>query len=168
MLKPLLKVCLVALLATVFVSTSHADDIWAEVDGHDVSVFHLGAYYNCCWILDADIVEGVEVIDLYEIEGEGSEYCYCFCYFDLSFHFEVTESGDYLLRVWYLVTEDYPYEYVLAAELPIHIDGDSDGSLFWVEQSPCGGWATSVPSGGDQPMEPNPETNWSALKTLYR
>ncbi len=162
MTKPLLRVALALLLAFALIHSSHADPIWAEVDGSTVTVYHLGAVYNCCWVLDAELYFTEGTIDLYEIEGPGSEYCYCFCELDLSFHFEVNEPGDYLLRVWYLRTEDGSYEYELVAELPIVIEEEGEGLPLWSDQSDCGGWVTGAP-------EPVIETgSWSVIKKLYR
>ena len=74
----------------------------------------------------------------------------------------MAQPGDYLLRVWYLETVTGSNEYILVAELPIHIAEEGAGSqLLWAEQSPCGGWISSIPEEDPQPP------SWSTVKALY-
>ncbi len=158
---PLLLLPMLAMLTAPYLSKARAD-VWADVDGTDVSLFHTDARYNCCWVLDVNLDFGAGVIDLWEIEGEGGDTCYCFCDFDLRFDFSVPEPGDYLLNVWYFVTEEYPNHYELVSTLPITIT--AGGILAaTVDQSDCGGWATGIPS----PPTPSPDPSFSAIKSRY-
>jgi len=143
---------LAALALLLWASSAEADEIWAEVDGFTVTVYHLDAYYNCCWFLAADIDVSAPIVDLYEVEGPGSEYCLCYCSFDLSFEFEIPQPGEYLLRVWYYDTYgNDEWVHVLAAELPIVIEAPGGGAPdCQVAQSDCGGWPTGLPPVSDE------------------
>jgi hypothetical protein len=75
------------------------DSVFALVHRDTVTVFHTGAYYNCCATIKyASPAREDSIIDLVEIEA--GERCYCMCCFDLSVDVTGLESGRYLIRVW--------------------------------------------------------------------
>jgi hypothetical protein len=139
-----------------------ADEIWAEVDGHTVRLFHWQATYNCGDLVLADVAAAGDRLVFTEIADHVMP-ADCYCDFDLDFTFVVLESGDFVLEVW------YPHlgwgEYELLAEIPIHIEGPSvTPSEVQVLQSACGGWGPTA-----VPPSPGPEPSvWSAVKALYR
>jgi hypothetical protein len=151
---------LAAGLLLVAVSPCTADTIWAEVADGRVTVYHLGAEYNCCWRLEAEVSTGAALIDLFEQRGEASEECDCICNFDLRFGFAAPAAGNYLLRVWAAV---YPgQDPLLLGELVLEIPAQGAGPLL-VDQSGCGGWVTGVP---DPPTALAP-SSFSAVRALY-
>jgi len=159
-----LTLCIVTsilLLNSVPGGSSARADVWAEVSGNDVSVYHTVAHYNCCWIVDMELEFLDGLVNLREVEGAGSEYCYCFCDFDLRFDFAIPEPGDWLIQVWYFDSEAVPPEHVLIATLPVTIE-DAQGSESAVAQSDCGGWATAVPE-----LPPESGSSFSTIKAHH-
>jgi hypothetical protein len=137
-----------------------AESVWTELWGGTIGVYHVGAEYNCCWVIEAEVETAGQVIDLYELRGEASEECDCICIFDLRFAFAAPEPGQYLLRVWRAVYAGQ--EPPLVAELPLEIPAAGAGAIQ-VLQSPCGGWVTGVPD----PPTPAAASSFSAIRALY-
>lgn len=153
----------ILLLSSVPGGSSARADVWAEVDGAEVSVHHTGARYNCCWVIDMELEFLDGLVNLREIEGAGSQYCYCYCDFDLRFDFAIHEPGEWLIQVWHYDAEAVPPGHVLVASLPVTIEQGEDGETA-TAQSACGGWVTSAP---EAPLPPMASPTLSAVKMLY-
>ena len=74
------------------------DEILITVSGHDITVLHADAHYNCCFNITTEVVQADFVIDLYE-HTSGME-CDCLCYFDLSTTIYDLEAGTYTVNVY--------------------------------------------------------------------
>jgi hypothetical protein len=156
----LLGFLIALILILVATSPCAAEEIWAEITGGAVGVYHIGAEYNCCWVIAAEVAMAGEAIDLYELRGPASEECDCICLFDLRFAFPAPPPGQYQLRVWRAVYDGQ--EPPLIAQLPLLIPTAGGGEVQ-VLQSPCGGWVTGVPD----PPTPQGALSFSAIRALY-
>ena len=113
----MLLLCL--LIISITATPSVADEVWAEVNGNLVRVYHIGAYYQCAAEIAGEVVFNSWTIRLTESDVSEMQ-ADCMCYFDASFEFEVTVPGDYMLEVWY--PENGCGNLILIAEIPLHID----------------------------------------------
>ncbi|MBD3235475.1 MAG: hypothetical protein GF330_02085 [Candidatus Eisenbacteria bacterium] len=144
-----------------------ADEIYAEVEGSTVTVFHDAALYNCCpdpfaytVICEGDtiLIEEIEVL---------TEPCYCVCCHNLWMMLEDVAAGDYLLQFsWY----DYEgFEYV-QRELEIHVPDIGQGGLFAEGPVAVPGCVESsgVPDTGPTDEPDSSIVSWGTIKLLYR
>jgi hypothetical protein len=69
---------------------------WWYVGGNTLHLKHVNAGFNCCPVVDADIVVEGAAITVEEIEIEGN--CYCLCLFDLEYKIENLAPAVYDLR----------------------------------------------------------------------
>ena len=95
--------CAVALLAAVAWLPVWADEcppdvVWAEVEGDQVTVHHESAEFNCCPVLEYEVVQNGYEVDIYELEVEAQ--CLCVCCFDLMHALVDLAPGTYTVRVW--------------------------------------------------------------------
>lgn len=146
---------MVALLLIAGLAT--AEVFWLEVDGCNVTVGNENAEFNCGSVLYGDM----EIVDwtvrLFEIEDLVDPQ-YCICLFDMKFHFQVSEPGEYQLEFWRVPWDGQPFVIWEAGFLVI--EGGIPGEVL-VQQSECGGWTTALPEG--QPME----ATFSMIRSLY-
>ena len=77
---------------------SDPDSIIITVSGHNVSVVHADAFYNCCFEITTTVVQVDDVIDIYE-HTSGTP-CYCMCYFDVSTTIYGLDAGTYTIKVY--------------------------------------------------------------------
>jgi hypothetical protein len=141
---------LVLLPVLCFASLSHStepctDSVFADVVEDTVDVFHNGAFYNCCAVIDFDFEIGDTTIDIVETEIFPQGPCYCMCCFDLRVSISGVPAGVYWIQVW---NEDKTVLYgrvrVIVGAVP---SGPAGVSGFW--QSDC---LTLAPGGeGDVP-----------------
>jgi hypothetical protein len=68
------------------------------VSGHNVTVVHADAFYNCCFEFTTTVVQVGEVIDIYE--HTSGIPCYCLCYFDVSTTIYGLDAGTYTISVY--------------------------------------------------------------------
>lgn len=108
------------------------DSVFAEVLDNTVIVYHTGAFYNCCAIIEYTLEQEDIVINLVEKETFPEGPCYCLCCFDLSVSIEGLSPGVYLIRVW---NEDKTELY---GEVEVIISGER-ATLGEVIQSGCTG-----------------------------
>lgn len=52
-----------------------------EVDGNDLKIRHMGAYYQCCLLYTVDYT--IDNYDLTAVESDTGQLCDCYCYFNL-------------------------------------------------------------------------------------
>lgn len=109
------------------------DSVFAETLGDTLMVYHTGAFYNCCAIVEFTLQEEDTIINIIETETFGPEGpCYCMCCFDLSVGIVGLPPDDYLVRVW---NED---QTVLHGEVQITIPGrKASPTIGEVVQSEC-------------------------------
>ena len=69
-----------------------------DVSGHNVTVVHADAFYNCCFEITTTVVQVGEVIDIYE--HTSGLPCYCLCYFDVSTNIYGLDAGTYTISVY--------------------------------------------------------------------
>jgi len=114
------------------------DSIYAVVYDDVVTVYHLGAFYNCCATIEYSMTVAGDTIDLTESETFEFGPCYCLCCFDLSTDISGLAPGAYLVRVW-------GYEYAepdltLFGEVWVTVGGAGDGGVIAsTTQSGCYG-----------------------------
>ena len=75
------------------------DSIIITVSGHNITVLHADAFYNCCLTITTDVAQEGYVINLYEHES-GDDPCYCLCYYDLETTIYDLEAGTYTISVY--------------------------------------------------------------------
>ena len=68
------------------------------VSGHNVTVVHVDAFYNCCFEITTTVVQLGEVIDIYE--HTSGLPCYCLCYYDVSTTVYALDAGTYTINVY--------------------------------------------------------------------
>jgi hypothetical protein len=95
--------CFITILMVTSDSFSQESDIYAVVDGNNVTLWETGAYRNCgaLYLMEIDLVD--HHIDWYQVDTGLAAYCYCL--FDLSVTYGPLEPGDYSVNVYY--TESY-------------------------------------------------------------
>jgi hypothetical protein len=85
------------------------DEIWVEVDGSTISVFHQAALCNCCAdeffygvsrVRNVIQVEETEVLEL---------PCDCQCCFDLAVEIEGVAPGEYIIDFQWLDNETWEW-----------------------------------------------------------
>ena len=69
-----------------------------NVSGHNVTVIHADAFYNCCFEITTTVVQVGEVIDIYE--HTSGLPCYCLCYFDVSTNIYGLDAGTHTISVF--------------------------------------------------------------------
>jgi len=74
------------------------NSIIITVSGHNVTVVHADAFYNCCFEITTTVVQVGEVIDIYE--HTSGIPCYCLCYFDVSTNIYGLDAGTYTISVY--------------------------------------------------------------------
>lgn len=74
------------------------DSIIITVSGHNVTVVHVDAFYNCCYDITTNVVQAGDIIDIYE-HTSGTP-CYCLCYFDVTTNIYGLEAGTYTINVY--------------------------------------------------------------------
>jgi len=158
------SVALVAvLLAVLPLSTSTAqyceEEVTFETSAGALSMSHHEALFNCCSWLDIQVETVAWTIDFTEWEMFEEGPCYCLCCFDASATAGGLEPGDYTARVWKALDNfDGTWTFVLAAEEPVTIEGESEPSLE-TAHVPC--VASALP---ESPLE----QTWGTIKALYR
>ena len=81
------------------------DSFFVEIEGGDVTLHHLGAFYNCCPVFAYDLTfEGGE-ISVQETEVEAN--CDCLCCFDLQVEIGAVPPGTYTLVVSWVDLEGW-------------------------------------------------------------
>jgi len=75
-----------------------SDSIIITVSGHNVTVLHVDAFYNCCYHITTELVQTGNVINLYE-HTSGTP-CFCMCYFDLPTTVYDLPPGTYTINVY--------------------------------------------------------------------
>jgi hypothetical protein len=100
------------------------DSIYAELRGDTLRVYHTGAFYNCCVIIEFDEEEDNSIIDLTERETYPEGPCYCMCCFDLWADLVALSPGEYLVRVW------DEYHSVLFGEVQVTIPGSQAPAMI--------------------------------------
>jgi len=76
------------------------DTVFAGVAQDTVEVFHKGAFYNCCAVMDFALELTDTTIDIVETETFPTGPCYCMCCFDLSVTVGGVPPGIYWVRVY--------------------------------------------------------------------
>ncbi len=152
------RVCVLVLGLLLILITAKAlrGEVWVEVDGLWVDLFHTGAEFQCA----AEIVGNLEIegsLAMITEEDVSETPANCICDFDLRFGFELPAPSFYLLQ---LRSPHPPY---LLAEFWIDAAGATVGLSATVDQSDCGGWATGIPN----PPTPSPAPSFSAIKSRY-
>ena len=149
------------------------DDVYAEIDGSTVRLYHDGSEYNCCpdhFDYDVDISAELILVTEHEVLLEP---CDCICCFDLGVEIEDVPAGTYNLIFSWI---DYgTYEW-LEWPLQVTVPDIGQGGLLIVGavlQSDCYWETTSVTEPpGDPAAEPSLEPrrfgSWTQIKTLYR
>jgi hypothetical protein len=74
------------------------DSIIITVSGHNVTVVHADAFYNCCFEITTTVVQVGDVIDIYE-HTSGTP-CYCMCYFEVTTTLYGLDAGTYTINVY--------------------------------------------------------------------
>ena len=72
--------------------------IIVTVSGHNVTVVHADAFYNCCFEITTTVVQVGDVIDIYE--HTSGLPCYCLCYFNVSTTIYGLDAGTYTISVF--------------------------------------------------------------------
>jgi len=118
------------------------DDVWAEVVGSSALIHHDDAEFNCCPIMEYEVIQNGPDIDIWEIEVIGQ--CFCICCFDLIHQLDGLAPGSYTVRVFgaYGCDPDpcgttqltIPVWSVCTKELP-------DSVTLTSFMSGCGGWS---------------------------
>ncbi|TET47509.1 T9SS type A sorting domain-containing protein [candidate division TA06 bacterium] len=93
-----LIVCVSA--GAVYSNEPCTDTIYAKVIDDTVKVFHDGAFYNCCAVIDFEFEIGDTFIDIVETETFPKGPCYCMCCLDLSLSISNVPPGVYWVYVW--------------------------------------------------------------------
>lgn len=97
----LLTLLFVSLLVGIAYSTEPCtDSVYANVVLDTVNVFHDGAFYNCCGVIEFDFQIGDTTIDVVETETFPEGPCYCDCCFDLRVSIGGVPPGAYWIHVW--------------------------------------------------------------------
>jgi hypothetical protein len=143
----------------------NADEIYAEVIGSSVTVYHDAALYNCCpdpfaytVICEDDtiLIEEIEVL---------TEPCSCVCCHNLWMMLEDVAPGDYLLQFsWY----DYEsFEYRME-EIELTVPDVGQSGLFVAGPVAVPGCieASTIPEAGEGPD--SSIVSWGTIKQLYR
>jgi|GEM_PF-2853457 len=114
------------------------DSIFAAVHNDTVTVYHSGAFYNCCATIEYATEISGDTIDLLEKETYSVGPCYCLCCLDLSVDVFGLSLGSYLMRVW-----GYEYdraEVILFGEVWVDVGGGGEGpTIVKTTQSQCYG-----------------------------
>ena len=142
------------------------DQVYAEVAGGRVAVFHDATIYNCCPDpFEYEIsVEG-DFIRVREIEVL-SNPCYCICCFNLAMTIEDVPAGDYTLEfTWF----DYETDDWLARSLEISVPDEGQAAFPALGDTHSSGCIEpqSVPD------EPNPgdqeevSPTWGRIKHFF-
>jgi hypothetical protein len=97
-----LSVCFAVFLLA---SSAHAqepctDSIHAEVVADTVKVFHDGAYYNCCAVIEFESQTADTTISIVETETFPKGQCFCMCCFNLRVYVSDVPDGAYWVYVW--------------------------------------------------------------------
>jgi len=74
------------------------DSIIITVSGHNVTVLHVDAFYNCCYQITTEVVQVGNVINLHE-HTSGTP-CFCMCYFNLTTTVYDLQPGTYTINVY--------------------------------------------------------------------
>jgi hypothetical protein len=80
---------------------AEGDDVEIWVEGHDISMKHSGAIYNCCATMVVDLIDQRPLLQLIERETYPQlGPCYCLCPYDLSARIPGLPPGTYRVEVW--------------------------------------------------------------------
>lgn len=88
------------LIGIAYSSEPCTDSIYANAVQDTVNVFHDGAFYNCCGVIEFDFEIGDTTIDVVETETFPKGPCYCDCCFDLRVSIGGVPAGVYWVQVW--------------------------------------------------------------------
>lgn len=140
----MITIAVLVLMLTCFAGPAFGDDlcppdeVWVEIDGDTALVHHESALFNCCPIMESEIVVDGWMIDI--VENEVEALCWCECCFDLLHEVRDLTPGSYTVRVWgaYGCDED-PCG---SAEFTIGAGGGVPSLVS--AMSGCGGWALFV------------------------
>jgi hypothetical protein len=158
-----LSVCLCGFANAQYLWCMDEDEVYAQVEGRQLTIFHDAALYNCCWNPMEYIVywqDGQLHVEEYEILQNG---CWCLCCYDLSvtvpdlppgqwtvlFNWENEETGQWQEVVLEVVIPEGPE--VAAGTL----EGD-----YW--RSPCLLAPSAVPD-----LPGLRQVEWDGLKACY-
>ena len=109
------------------------DTVFAEVIHDTVEVYHEGAFYNCCAVMDFSLQMGDTTVDIVETETFPTGPCHCMCCFDLHLSIGGLLPGAYWVSVW---NEDKSVLYgKIRVVVGAHSSGQPEISEFW--QSDC-------------------------------
>jgi hypothetical protein len=110
------------------------DLVWAEIDGDQVTVHHENAEFNCCPIMEYQIVQNGSLIDIFEVEVEAQ--CFCDCCFDLMHAAVDLAPGPYTARVW----GAYGCDPEPCGTVDFTIEEGQGSPQAFTLLSNCGGW----------------------------
>jgi hypothetical protein len=144
------------------------DNVYAEVVGTTVTIFHDDALYNCCPDAFAyTVVQDDSLIFVTETEDLTSGGCDCWCCIDLS-----VEIGDFAPWIYYVRFSWFDYETEQWQEelLDVYVpDQGQSGTMTVTGQyaSECQDELSVVPDEPRQEPHAKPGT-WGSVKGLYR
>jgi len=110
------------------------DDVWVEVVSWGVLVHHDHALFNCCPVIEYEIVHNDDIIDIFETEVLAP--CYCVCCFDLIHILHGLAPGTYTVRVW----GAYGCQTTPCDTADFTVPGDAGWLSSMTVSSGCGGW----------------------------
>ncbi len=77
--------------------SSDDDSVFVQVVGHDLTIYHINAFYNCglAYVVDYTVMDGLIIA----AEADTGMPADCICYFNLKSTLYGLEEGSYILRV---------------------------------------------------------------------
>jgi len=71
--------------------------MYAEAIGHDLHIYHLDAYYNCC--IGYDVEYHIDGFNITAIEHDTLDACDCYCPFNLETVLYDLDDGEYIVTL---------------------------------------------------------------------